>query len=75
MTPLEQIIDRSVQATLANRLDLEAERAASEMAREILADPKFRAVMRTIIDRAFAQTMKTLNQPQHNGKRGARRRR
>jgi hypothetical protein len=60
-----------VTATTVRALSAATEKAAEAFARDLLADPAFRAEMRTIIRTAFARTVRGLR----NGHPARRRRR
>lgn len=62
-TPLEQLIQQQVAASLVNTISRTTDRIAEEMAQEILKDPVWRAHVQDLIRRAFDQTVTNLSAP------------
>jgi hypothetical protein len=63
MTHLQQLIHETVAASVVNRLNREIDTTGEQLAREILADPDFRAELRGLIREAFKATLIALREP------------
>lgn len=59
-TMLAELIDRQVQASLVTTIGRTAERAAEELAADLLKDPSFRDEMRALIHEAFRRALVSL---------------
>lgn len=70
-TRLESLVDQHVGATLTATIGLAVEKVAAEIAREALADEKFRRLLRELIQRRAAALLDELLAP--NGTRRRRR--
>lgn len=57
MTPLQQLIQQQVAASVVTTVNRATDKIAEEMAQEILRDPAFREEMRALIRRAFGTTI------------------
>jgi hypothetical protein len=66
MTPLEQLIQQQVTASMVTRVSLATDKIAEELAQEILRDPVFRAEMQAMIRKAFGTTMGDLLAPRED---------
>jgi len=60
MTVLEELSRRDVTTTTVRTLSAATEKATEAFARDLLADPAFRAEIRAIIRTAFARTVRGL---------------
>jgi len=66
MTNLERLIKAHTEATTVTTLSVATERAAEELAREMLADPAVRAELRALVRTHFAATIATLRRDGRN---------
>lgn len=60
MTPLEQLIQQQVAASVVTTVSRATDKIAEDMAHEILKDPVFRRQMQELIRRAFTTTLTQL---------------
>ena len=63
MTLLETIAQRQTNEVLVSALSITVEKVASEIARELLADPAFKAELKRLTAQSFGRAVQQLHAP------------